>query len=408
MAGATANQEISRYPRSAASDLKPFFSRPAPTAPTASPSSITRASSSARVSLFCYLVLIVYGSWYPFSGWQDRGLSPLVLLFAPFPHYWTLFDLVTNVLAYLPFGVLAVFALYPHVRRLPAGLLASIAGCLLSGAMEAGQTLLANRIPSNLDLLTNSVGTCIGAALGVLLSHAFLEQSRLLELRRRWFTPEAGRGLIVLALWPVAQIYPQGVLFGHGQLTAVLSDWLSDWLATPIDIASLLRHGMQPTVEQYWLSETLITACGLVGALLPLLFLLRKQAPRGALVLLLVTAAIVVKALASALQFEPENAFSWLTPGAFGGLLIGSLMLIGLASARPLAQRRLAVASLVTGLVIVNLAPSNPYFVVTLQTWVQGKFLNFNGAAQFLSLLWPFLMLWFLLHPTHRRPVPAP
>lgn len=369
---------------------------------------MAHGSSFARVSLFCYLILIVYGSWYPFSGWQERGLSPLVLLFAPFPHYWTLFDLVINVLSYVPFGALVVFALYPHVRRTPAAALAIIAGSLLTVAMEAGQTLLPNRIPSNLDLLTNTIGTCIGAALGWLLSHAFLEQSRLLELRRRWFTVEAGRGLIVLALWPLAQIYPQGYLFGHGQLTAVLSDWLSGWLATPLDIASLLRQSAQLSVEQYWLSETLITACGLIGALLTLLFLLRKQAPRGTLVALLVLAAIVVKTLASALQFAPENAFIWLTPGAFGGLLIGSLMLAGLASARPLAQRRLAVASLVTSLVIVNLVPSNPYFVVTLQTWVQGKFLNFNGAAQFLSLLWPFLMLWFLLHPTHRRPLAAP
>ena len=39
-----------------------------------------------------------------------------------------------------------------------------------------------------------------------------------------------------------------------------------------------------------------------------------------------------------------------------------------------------------------------------MQGWTQGKFLNFNGAAQFLSLLWPFLALWFLLHRTHREP----
>ena len=37
-----------------------------------------------------------------------------------------------------------------------------------------------------------------------------------------------------------------------------------------------------------------------------------------------------------------------------------------------------------------------------LQTWSLGKFLNFNGAAQFLALLWPFFTLWFLFHPMHR------
>jgi VanZ family protein len=365
-----------------------------------------RGSSSARVSLFFYLVLIVYGSWYPFSGWENRGLSPQALLLAPLPHYWTLFDVVTNVLAYLPFGLLVVFALYPRVRGPGAALLAIIAGTLLSAAMEAGQTLLPNRVPSNLDLLTNALGASLGAGAGVLLTRPFLEQSRLLALRRRWFVADAGRGLIVLALWPLAQIYPQGYVFGHGQITTALSDWLSDWLATPVDLAELLRRGVQPGIEQYWLAETIITACGMTGAVLALLILLRKQAPRGTLALVLVASAVIVKTLASALLFAPENAFKWLTPGAVGGLLVGALMLAGLTSARPLAQRRLAVATLAASLAIVNLMPSNPYFVATLQSWVQGKFLNFNGATQFLSLLWPFFMLWFLLHPAHRARPP--
>jgi hypothetical protein len=57
---------------------------------------------------------------------------------------------------------------------------------------------------------------------------------------------------------------------------------------------------------------------------------------------------------------------------------------------------------LAIGLVVVNLMPSNPYFMAPLQSWVQGKFLNFNGAAQFLSVMWPFFAFWFLLHPAHR------
>lgn len=361
-------------------------------------------SSFARVSLFCYLLLIIYASWYPFTGWQNRGQSPLYLLTAPPPHYWTSFDVLTNVLAYLPFGMLMVFALYPHLRRWPAALLAVLAGIALSALMETGQTLLPSRIASNLDLLTNSLGSCIGAAIGVLLSHAFLQQSRLLTLRQRWFSADAGRGLIVLALWPIAQIYPQGYLFGHGQITTRMSETLSDWFVTPIDIGALLRGGAQLNAEQYWLSETIITACGLTGTVLMLLFLMRSQAPRGVLVLLLVGATLALKSLATALQLGPENAFSWLTPGAVGGLLISGFMLGGLYYTHPQAQRRLAIASFCIGLILINLLPENPYFVATLQTWVQGKFLNFNGAAQFLSAAWPFLMLWFLLHPTHRQP----
>jgi hypothetical protein len=208
---------------------------------------------------------------------------------------------------------------------------------------------------------------------------------------------------VVIGLWPLAQIYPQGYLFGHGQLTPILSGWLSGWFDASIDISSLLRHGVDLTPEQYWLYEAIMTACGMTGALLTLLCQLRKNAPAAWLASFTLGAALVVKALASALVFTPENAFAWLTPGAQGGLLFGAAMVFGLAFAPPVAQRRIAALMLIVSLMVVNYVPANPYFVVTLQTWVQGKFLNFNGAAQFLSLLWPFFALWFLLHPVHRR-----
>jgi VanZ family protein len=362
-----------------------------------------QASTFARVGLVMYVFLIVYASWYPFTGWHSNGLSPFAFVFAPLPHYWTMFDVVTNIIAYAPFGVLVVFALYPAVRGVYAAVLATVCALLLSGTMEAVQTFSPTRVSSNLDFLTNIAGGLIGATAGVLLTPKFLERSRLLQYRRRWFVREASRGFVVIGLWPLAQIYPQGYLFGHGQLTPILSNWLSDWLDTSIDLGALLRHGVEFSPEQYWLSEAIMTACGLTGALLTLLFLLRKNAPNALLAGLLMMGALAVKAMASALVFAPENAFAWLTPGAQGGLLFGTAMVFGLAFAPPVAQRRIAAAMLVISLLVVNIAPANPYFVVTLQTWVQGKFLNFNGAAQFLSLFWPFLALWFLLHSVHRQ-----
>ncbi|MES2535329.1 MAG: VanZ family protein [Pseudomonadota bacterium] len=360
------------------------------------------ASVFARISLLIYTLLIVYASWYPFIGWHDNGLGPSAYLLAPFPHYRTMFDLVTNVVAYIPLGILLVFSLYPRIQRWWAIVVAIIAGALVSGTMEAVQTFLPRRVPSNLDLITNISGVMLGALAGVLLTRTFLEQSRFLLLRRRWFSHDASRGLIVLALWPLAQIYPQGYLFGHGQIMPILSNWLSVWLTTPIDLSALLLHESALTIEQYLLSETIITACGLTGALLTLLCLSRDKAPKLVLGFSLVAAAVIMKALSSALLFSPENAFVWLTPGAQGGVLIGAMMLSGLAFAPPVAQRRVAALALIVSLVVVNASPANPYFISTLQDWVQGKFLNFNGAAQFLSLLWPFLTLWFLYHPLHR------
>jgi VanZ family protein len=357
------------------------------------------ASAFARIGLLAYTLLIVYASWYPFTGWQSIGLAATAYVWAPLPHYWTWFDLATNIVGYVPFGILMVFALYPRVRRGWAIALAIVCGVLLAGTMEAMQTFLPGRVASNLDLLTNSAGASVGAVAGVMLTRTFLEQSRFLMLRRDWLAEDAGRASIVLALWPLAQIYPQGYLFGHGQIAPILSDWLSTWLATPFDLGATLRHGAQLSIGQYWLSETIITTCGLTGAMLTLLSLLRERAPKIWLMLGLLAAAVTLKALASALLFAPENAFAWLTPGAEGGMVLGLIMLTGLAFAPSVAQRRVAALMLIIGLLAVNAAPSNPYFIATLQTWVQGKFLNFNGAAQFLSLVWPFATLGFLATP---------
>jgi VanZ family protein len=356
------------------------------------------AAPFARISLLVYTLLILYASWYPFAGWQATGLSSLAYLTAPLPHYWTAFDALTNILAYIPLGFLAVLALHPRFKGMAAVGMAVLFGALLTGVIEAAQTFLPSRVSSNLDFYCNITGALTGAVLGHASSDAFLKHSRLLELRRRWFLPEAGFGIILLGLWPLAQIYPQEVLFGLGQFATTLSAWLSAWLSSPIDIADLFMRGEQLTVEQYWLYETIVTTCGLTGTVLILLFLLRRSAPKTLLAAALIIAALTAKSLANALFFSPENAFSWLTPGARGGILLALMMLSGLAFARPAAQRRIAITALLISVIIVNIIPVNPYFTATLQTWAQGKFLNFNGAAQFLSVVWPFAALWYLIH----------
>jgi len=361
-----------------------------------------RASPVARASLLAYLLLIVYASWFPFAGWRSSGLSPFAFLNLQPQRYWTGFDAGVNVVGYMPLGILFVLALHPKVRGVWAVLLAAVGGILVSGIMEIVQNYLPSRVPSNLDLLTNSVGCLAGALVGAYFARMLLDQSRLYRLRRRWFSPYASQGLVLVALWPLAQVYPQNYLFGNGQVLPLLSEWLSEWLDTDIDLVMLLRGDAPLSVEQYWLSETIITACGMTGAALTLMCLTRRGAPRMLLTLALFGAGLLVKTLSSSLFFAPDNALVWLTPGAEGGFLIGLIMLAGLAFAPQVAQRRLAVVTLVLALIVVNTIPANPYFVSTLQAWQQGKFLNFNGAAQFLGMAWPIFALWFLLLPSHR------
>ncbi|MFY0022296.1 hypothetical protein ABTQ05_20440, partial [Acinetobacter baumannii] len=85
---------------------------------------------------------------------------------------------------------------------------------------------------------TNSLGVALGAVLGAACSRYFLEDSRFLMLRRRWFSGAASRGLVVAWLWPLALIYPQNHLFGLGHLVPPLSAFFSDLFDTPIDLAT--------------------------------------------------------------------------------------------------------------------------------------------------------------------------
>ncbi|MFZ6649504.1 VanZ family protein [Undibacterium sp. TJN25] len=384
----------------------PGPTRAAPAEPGPSPApplTPLRSSPFARASLVAYLFLIVYASWYPFSGWQNDNLAALSDVIRQWPRYWTWFDVLTNVVGYVPLGILLVFVLYPWCRRWLAIILSALFGVLISGTMETVQYFLPSRVTSPLDFLTNSAGALIGAILGVLLTPLILEKGRLRLLRKHWLSKEASREMVILGLWPLAQIYPQAYLFGHGQLLPIFSDWLSDLFDMQIDIGEVLRNGIELSAEEYWLSETIITACGCTGAILMCLSILNRNAPKVRVTALLMLAALGVKAMANALLFKPEYAFSWLTPGAQGGLLISGIMLYGFSYAPVRAQKRLAVLMLLISLIFVNLVPGNPYFIVTLQTWVQGKFLNFNGAAQFLSLLWPFFALWALLRTPAAR-----
>ncbi|MDP5009432.1 MAG: VanZ family protein, partial [Glaciimonas sp.] len=288
-----------------------------------------RSSAFVRISLLIYLLLIAYASWYPFIGWRDLGISPLAFLTAKLPYYWTVFDVWVNVAGYLPLGLLMVLVLPRRLHFVAAIVAATLIGMLTSGTMEAVQTFLPTRISDKLDFVINSIGTLIGGILGVMLRSQFDSDSKIFRLREYWFNRDASRGMVVVGLWPLAQLTPLSHLFGFGQLSTMTSTWLSKWFEQPINIVGWLTNEAQLTAEQYWMLETIVTACGLIGAGLTLLIVLRKGAPKFLLAVLLLLTTLLVKTFASALLFTPENAFVWLTPGALIGLLIGVLILIG-------------------------------------------------------------------------------
>lgn len=266
----------------------------------------------ARIGLVLYGVLVIYASCYPWAGWRTTGLAPWSYLFETLPHYWTTFDLITNIAAYVPLGALIVFALYPRVTGVLAICCAVTSGVLLAVALECIQSYLPSRVPSILDLITNTSGVLIGAMLGQWLSGPILKRSQFRALKSRWFTARSSAGLIVVLLWPLAQIYPQPYLFGHGLWIPTLSAILTDWFDTPIDIGRLLWNDISLEIEHFLLAEIVVTALGMSAAILALLCQTRRQAPRLMLAIGLLVAATATKALAHAVLFSPADAFAWL------------------------------------------------------------------------------------------------
>ncbi|MGE5339821.1 MAG: VanZ family protein [Gemmatimonadota bacterium] len=350
-----------------------------------------RASPLARALFTAYLLLVIYASLSPWSGWRSIGVGPLAFLTAPLPRYITTFDIVVNMLGYLPLGALAVLALHPRLRGAGAVALATFGCVLVSGTMEALQTFLPARISSSIDLATNSAGALLGALLAAPNASSLIDRGRLAQLRARWFRRDATVPLTLVALWPIAQLHPGPMLFGNGEMRELLQ-----WILEPFGGLPTWSGPDRFGPAEFILDEAMVCAAGLLAAGLSLAAIMQAFAPRVPLLLALAAAALGAKSLALGVEFGAERAFAWSTPGAIGGLVIGILALLVGSAGRPRAIARLALLSTLATLVLVNLTPENPYHAHWLQQWHPGRLLHAAAAAEWLATAWPYAMLIWL------------
>lgn len=367
-----------------------------------------RPSVLAKQVLGLYTALIVYASWYPFSGWRSLGLSPLAYLADPLPQYLTVFDVVTNVLGYMPFGALAMLAVYPRWRGAAAVALAFGLGVGLSGTMEAVQTYLPTRVASNLDLAANALGALLGAALIAPATGALLDRGLLRRMRLLWFRRDSAALVCLAALWPFATMFPSPRLFGLGDwpralwlhADSTMQDPLLAWFPAAWHVQTWPSHLLAALPDDAW--EALIATLMLFAAGALASLPMRTLAPRVRLLLVLVALTVFVKIGATFLQSVAGLVFDWATPGALAGLAGGTLVML-LALRLPSRWRAaLAAAALVIALLLVNLLPVNPYFDVTLADWRQGRYLHFNGLAHWLAWIWPYAALGWLAFSAER------
>jgi VanZ family protein len=367
-------------------------------------------SRFSRYALAGYALLIVYASLYPFSGWRWQGFMPFDFVCAPLPRYITGSDLLINMGGYLPLGYLIARTLPARWPRWVSWSAAAMLASATSFSMESLQAFLPMRVSSNLDWLTNSLGGLLGAAICVWLLPR-LRLAALLRLwRERWFAPHVGYGLLLLALWPVALLWPAAVLFGTGQIGPTLLQPALDSDTLRILSAWFVNSGLRlpDFAPMSALRQTGITAAMLAGSILALAALLRPGAPRLRLAFALTLIGLLAVSLSAALSFGPDHALAWATVPTLRSVALGLMIGLPLTYLPPRWRAIAGALSLLLALVWINLAGPGPYYALNLQAWSQGLFIRLYGLPQWLSWLWPFAALIYLVARAFRPARPTP
>lgn len=334
-----------------------------------------------------YTLLIVHASLSPFTGWRPAAGGVFAFL-GTWPRYLTAFDIAVNVAAYVPFGLLAGYALAKRVRQPDLLLAVAALGGALSLGMEALQALLPGRIASVADLLANAAGAALGGAVAPWLGHPRF-RTRAYALRDALFLQ--GRivdwGLALLALWLLAQTNPALPL-------------LATWAPEPH------LHPAPPPFSFAEMSSVLLNAFA-TGALIAALL---QPARRAWLWLLAFAAAVcAVKWLAAQWLLKPAAALDWASREALVGSGYGLLLaaLAGLARLR--AQLLVAGIALAAGIILSWAAQphlASPVMALAAFSWRGGHLLTFTGLTQAVAGIWPWLVLIYLLLLGRRVGVP--
>ncbi len=367
----------------------------------------TRYRRMLSLGVLAYGALLVYGTLFPWQGWQPPTASIWRLLFSR-PERISFADMVTNILVYLPLGLLCAWRVAARHGASVALLAAVLVGGSLSLTLELIQAYLPHRVCSLFDLVLNIGGTFGGALLAVIISHDSRVGRRLWQARAALFVNggAANLGLVVLGLWILAQLSPLVPSLDVGNLrNGVKLIWHTLTGARPLLIAqvavyalsiaaiSLLFHELLRlrTSRSFWtlgfVSTVLLlkvpivsrqlspeALCGLaIGAAILVLVRLLQLRHRGRLICLLVLAAVVVEARRVGVETgAATRAFNWVPfRGHLSNNLTGIIDILG--NLWPyVALSYVAISRLRPGRVAVALAGGAAIFLlVACLEWFQ-------------------------------------
>jgi VanZ family protein len=331
-----------------------------------------------------YTLLILYASLSPFSGWRDPGQNALQFLWEPWPRYVGAFDLVVNVLAYVPFAFLVTASLVPGHKPLNAGIAGLIAGIALSFAMECAQAYLPGRVASRLDLLTNALGAALGALIAARAGSVPRLVRPLARWRQRWFLPGGviDLGIALVALWLFSQLDPSlpllGIVFFSNGVQAQLAGIVSGEALRVLGPVSV--------------------AMNLAGLGLLLTLLMRSRRAALAALALLVWVAALTKLVAASLLLRSEAAFLWVSKEVAWAIVAGMLFVgAGATLPRPLV-RMLCALALVGAIALAVLKPGEAQSFLSLRLfrWRDLQLMHYTGLAATVAAAWPCAALAYL------------
>lgn len=341
----------------------------------------------SRLALYLalgYTLLILYASLSPFTGWRDPGRTPFEFVTAPLPRYIVAFDLIVNVLAYVPQGFLVTLALLARLRPWLAGTAGALLGIALSLALETVQGYLPARVSNNVDLGTNALGALIGAFVAARFGSLPGIIARLRRWRTQWFRDGSATELAIalLALWFFSQLDPSRPLLG----IVFFSEGVQAQLA-----------GLATRAE----TKVLGSASVAITLLSLGLFLMRiMRSRRRAMIALglLVGIAALIKLIAATFLLKREAAFLWFSRDVVIALAAGALLVV---SASLLPRRMIGPAcalSLASAIALALPRPDHRAAFLSLRLFQldEPQILHYNALAAAVAEAWPYAALLVL------------
>lgn len=357
-----------------------------------------RYQALLSIALMSYVLLIVFGSLYPFANWTLPSARSLIFLISPWPQYVTRTDITTNILVYVPLGLLLGVVLRNYMGLRLTLFWATTMGLFLGFVMELLQLLLPNRDSSNVDILANTMGTLCGAMLARLMEKQTWPGNMFFAWRKRFFLPGlwVNSGLILLGIWALSQLSLQAPSLVAGNLHVGFNPF---WESRGVFSLARLYQGIIYMLE--------ISALGLFVAAM-----IRTHHRMTPLVLALFTSTVLLKFLAAALLLKFSVLARLLSIEALLGLLAGFVLLYLLLKNR---RRPFGTAMIIlVCFVIVKILywQANPQAVSLMTEWpeLKNNMLNVTGLASFFSDIWPFLAIahmfvGFMIAKQSRMPV---